>query len=476
MRPALLLLLAAAASAQLAIDFAAAPLRADYVGVSAVRHGFDYFPEEVGRGLTPSLRNLSYARLAAARLSHARSWYASEWAMPNGWGGGLDFHTPSFEAFAAWVADMRDRNVSVVWNAGWWFTQATCGPGLPGSCTPSNASLQVYYEWVSESARELVATRGLTNADTLLIFTEPLDYASGLLPPGYTQDSLYALVARGLHDYMTAAGTRALVRFQGPNGVNLAGLGFAVDALGDVLDVFSCHDYSLGAYEKWLAKFTAATALTRASGKPLWVDEGGLNGEGARNASDYGTYLALWHAAAVNAGASSTFVWLWQDQYYVWPLENATNSDSFANGLHRWGLQLWLPDSLAVRPAFYAHGILARFLRAPQGAAHAASVPVAGVAPGSIVGAAITGTPALGRPDYRAVLVVNEGQAPANVTVALSGAGGGTFFRYLFDPAAPPSDALPVQPSGSAPGPVSQLTDTLPARAFAVWATQWEGA
>ena len=467
-------LLLSSATSQLSVDFAAAPLRSDYVGVSAVRHGFDYFPEETSRGLTDSLRGLSYERLSASRLSYARSWYASEWVMPSGWGGGLDFHTPRFEAFATWVGDMQDRNISVVWNAGWWFTQATCGAGLPGNCTPTNSSLQVYYEWISETAKELVVTRGLTNAATLLVFTEPLDYASGLLPAGYTQDSFYALVVRGLHAYMTAAGTRSLVRFQGPNGVNLNGLSFAVSNLNDVLDVFSCHDYSLGGYSHWLAKFTAGAAMTQGTGKPLWVDEGGLNGEALRNASDYGTYLSLWQAAAINAGVSNTFVWLWQDQYYVWPLENSTNGDSFQNGLHRWGLQFWLPDSVAVRPAFYAHSILTRFLRAPQGAAHAASVPVAGVSPGGAVGAAITGTQAAGRPEYRAVLVINEGQAAADVTVDLSSSGSAPFYRYLYDPAHTPTDALPVQPSGTAQGPVHRITDTLPARAFVVWATAWE--
>ena len=65
----LFLLLLTSATAQLSVDFAAAPLRTDYVGVSAVRHGFDYFPEETTRGLTDSLRELSYPRLSASRLS-----------------------------------------------------------------------------------------------------------------------------------------------------------------------------------------------------------------------------------------------------------------------------------------------------------------------------------------------------------------------------------------------------------------------
>ena len=127
-----------------------------------------------------------------------------------------------------------------------------------------------------------------------------------------------------------------------------------------------------------------------------------------------------------------------------------------------------------MRPAFYAHSILTRFLRAPQGVTHAASVPVVGTAPGRIVAAAITGTPALGRADFRAVLIINEGTAAANVTLSMRESGGSSFLRFFFDPANVPDDNQPVGPSGTLPGPVDRLSESLPPRAFALWATPWE--
>lgn len=48
---------------------------------------------------------------------------------------------------------------------------------------------------------------------------------------------------------------------------------------------------------------------------------GGDSDEAFRNTSNYGTYIASMHAAAFNAGISATTMWLWQDQYYVWPLQ-----------------------------------------------------------------------------------------------------------------------------------------------------------
>ena len=486
MRRALILCLLhrAAAQQQLSINFGGPPASPAFQGVSAVRHGFDYMQEETSRGLSPALRNLSHARLAASRLTHARTWYASEWAMPLGWGTPLNFTAPRFEQFAAWVADMQRAGVRVVMNAGWWFPQCTCGAGAPANCTPSPASIDVFTAWVSASVRELVVARGLTNLDTLLLFTEPFPTPAGLLPPGVTQEQLYATVVRALHARMVAEGTRGLVKFHGPNDgglsspVAMAALQWAALELRDVLDVFSSHDYNLAGYAAWLDLFTRAVAATAPTGKPFWVDEGGHSNEAVRNSSSYGTYVAAWQAAAMNAGAANTFLWLLQDQVYAWPLENTTNNDSFDHGLHRWGLSFWLPDQVEPRPAWYAHDLLTRFLRPPQGAAGVQSFRMGGAVPGAgVVGAAVAGSAAGGgRPDYTAVLLVNEGAAPVRVEVAMAGAGAGRapLQRYLYDPAAPPHGGAGVAPSGSRPFDGAPLVDTLPPGGVVVWASAWE--
>lgn len=180
----------AAAVASLVVNFSAS-VRQDYIGQMGVLHGFFYMDEDVSRGMNATFRNLSYSRASAARVAAARTWYAPEWVMPNGWGNGLDFSTPRFEQFTAWVADMKGLGIPVVWNSGWWFTQNSCGAGKPANCTPTNASLAIFTEWISETARELVQRRGLSNAATLLLFTEPLSYESGIVPPGFNQVTLH---------------------------------------------------------------------------------------------------------------------------------------------------------------------------------------------------------------------------------------------------------------------------------------------
>ncbi len=344
--------------------------------------------------------------------------------------------------------------------------------------------MDIYTAWISGTVTELVVRRNLTVLKTLLMFTEPLSYTAGNIPAGYTQQTFYVYAVTALHNRLLADGVRHLVSLLGPNDGGLssstdqAALNFTVAQLGGVLDIWSSHDYDLQGYAAWHAMYAGATAVTGPTGKPFWVDEGGAGPEGVRNSSAYGTYVGAWQAALTNAGCSNSFLWLLQDQQYVWPLENVTNGDSFVNGLHRWGLQFWMPLSTAVRPAFYAHSVMSAFLRAPQGAPYATSCSVEGVTPGAVVAAAIAGgSPSGGRPDYRALLLVNEGATPVSVTVAATGpAPGGTtaYSRFLYDPAAVPTDGQPLPPSGSHPADGSPIADTLPPGAVVVWATPWE--
>jgi hypothetical protein len=477
----------AAAQQQLSVDFNSV-IANTYAGMGAVRHGFDYQPEELYRGYNDEYRNLSYQRITDSRLAYARTWYSSDWVMPQGWGTPLDFTTPRFEAFSQWVSDMRQRNVSIVLNAGWWFTQNVCSPGQPSNCTPAASDVAIYTNWISETVRELVLHRGFSNVDTLLLFTEPLTYDSGNVPPNMTQQSFYVSVARALHAQMLQDGTRHLVRFHAPNdgGIDsdpdMQALQYCVSELADVVDIWTSHTYELPDYASWYAVFARMTNVTAPTGSPTWVDEGGAGPEATRNGTDYGTYIALWQAALMNAGASNSFLWLWQDQYYVWPLNNMTNGDSFDNGLHRWGLQFWGPLSTGVRPAYYSMNIMTRFLRPPPGRSTANTVTVTGLQPGSGVIAA-----AIGTDTYRAVLLVNEANTTASVKLSLTGylaadAGANAasasipMSRYLYDPANVPSDTLPIPSSGSYPGDGSPIEDTLPPRGVVVWVTDgvWE--
>ena len=64
-----------------------------------------------------------------------------------------------------------------------------------------------------------------------------------------------------------------------------------------------------------ICRYSSAIDPIRDDGGKLFVvDEGGDSNEAFRNTSAYGTYLAVMHAAAINAGASATTLWLYRDQ------------------------------------------------------------------------------------------------------------------------------------------------------------------
>jgi len=88
--------------------------------------------------------------------------------------------------------------------------------------------------------------------------------------------------------------------------------------------------------------------------------------ENVRFQPDYGNYIAQCVAAFTNSGAQTSLIWLLFDQQYVDPCEKANNSDSFHNGVHRWGLAKWPHDNLSEPqnpyPAWYAFSMMSRYL------------------------------------------------------------------------------------------------------------------
>lgn len=470
------------ADLQMNVDFAT-PIHAPgpWMGVGAVMHGFDYMSEDSYRGWDNAAAAVSNHRLATSHTRIARTWYGPDWTMTE-WGAPLNFSTPKFQQFARWVADMQRDNVTVAMAAGWWLPANTCGIGPPGKCTPVPAKdLPIYAKWVSASVHELVVVRGLSNVKILVAWTEPLDYDSGTYPTGYTRESYYAATIAELHTQLVADNVRHLIRIQGPNSAPTPGnLAFAreLHAAGH-LDLASGHTYNQPNYASWLATYTLAVDQVRNVSFPFIVDEGGKSDEAFRNTTAYGTYLAAMNAAAINAGASATTMWLLRDQYYVWPLENASGHDGFYNGLHRWGVQPWLPYATTVRPAWYVVDMLMR-LMGPLEGRHGVTAVVSSPQTGQVAVAAV------GDSDetygcQRAMMLVNEGATATAVDIhlldAVSGtcAAGTTLYRYVYDPAAVPANSLPLPAGRSLQLPTGSnctLSDSLPAGSVVVWSTE----
>lgn len=468
-----------AGAIDLQADFATAtpgPGGTEFMGIGGVMHGFDHMPESTAHGWNDTYNTLALSRVQESRLRIARTFYGPDWAMPGKWGAALNFSTPKFEAFCRWVGEMKELNVTVALQAGWWSPANTCTvgspskPGTPGACVPVPAiDLPIYSRWMSESVHELVEVRGFDNIKILVVFTEPLDYDSGTLPENTTRRGYYASAVRALHEQLKADNRRHLVQLQGPNSaLSPSDLLFAEQELGGVLDIHSGHTYGLKTYKNWATAYSGAIKAVKMSGKPFIVDEGGDQDEGFRNSSGYGTYLALMHAALINSGASGSTMWLYRDQYYVWPMENSDGSDSFHHGLHMWGMEPWLVYEASVREAWYAVSMIMRHF-GPSNRGAVGTRATSGQVDGVVVAA-------LGGGCSRAVLLVNEESRAAKVDVRLAGWKDGcpvvpVLKRYEYNPAQSPTDSVQIS-AGEETGPSGDgalLHDTVPPGGVVVW-------
>ncbi|MFD0713068.1 hypothetical protein [Paenibacillus sp. GCM10027626] len=443
-------------------------IQENFLGLGGTYHGFAYMPESSNKGMTADLRNLEFDRVSGAGLKIARTWYGSDWAMPS-WGGSYNWNSARMTAFYNWLQAMKDRQVDVALQVGWWFSKHTC-TNSDADCVPTEADVDTYTRWVSDSIQQLVNVKGFSNVKYLILFTEPGDYCGcGGLPPGYTQLTFYNHVVNKLHQRLVDDGRRSLVKLVGPNATSLSNnrvwLQNAVQNLNSAIDIYSSHDYNLGGYEGWNAITASSVSDIAATGKPFWLDEYGLQQEAKRELADYGTYIAEANAGAINAGAQSTLIWLYQDQYYVPPLQNLSNNDSFYNGLHKWGTMPWLPASIQPRPHYQAFALMAKFLGG------------AGTKVFRTTGADNLRITATRLPDGNyTVMVVNSNTAARSFTVNFSSVLNRNFRKHLYDPASVPAGDAVVGASAVFSSVGTSFADTIPARGVAIYTTVNDGS
>jgi hypothetical protein len=405
-------------------------LQDDFLGVNATYHGFAFMPEQVAKGMDERDAEREFERVRQMGLRIARTWYRPDWACGESLAKPCDWESPKMQAFYRWLAAMRDCNVEVALQAGWWFTRDTYW----GSVEPDPASdIERYTSWVSESLFQIITVRGFSHVRYLILFTEPTSYESGIVPPGETQWSYYVKVVKALHQRLVDDRRRDLVRFVSPNnsfgGKHLAE---AVKELNEGIDVYSGHDYNKRNYSEWLQLCQEMSRIVAATGKPFWLDEYGLQNEAARLSGHYGNYLAQAVAASLNAGHQSSFLWLLFDQQYVSAdtsnLQDTTNNDSFYQGVHLWGTWRWPHDAFRKSsepyPHWYAFSLLSRFLGGGDGTLvlHVEATP-------PLVATATRP----GRWEYT-FLVINTGSRDQVFRLHLSRKINRTLYRYVYIP------------------------------------------
>lgn len=434
----------------------------DYLGVNAVYHGFAFMPEQESRGMNDADRAREFDRVAGMGLNIARTWYRPDWTNGESLANAPDWESPKMRAFYRWLTAMRERNVDVALQAGWWFTRDT----YLGSPAPDPArDFERYSRWVSDSVHEIVEVREFRNVKYLLLFTEPTVYKSGLVPAGETQWSYYVKMAHAIDQRLRADGRRGLVKLVGPNAAEAFHLKDATVQLNDVIDIYSSHEYDQAGYTEWLAFCRRMADIVAPTGKPLWLDEMGKNGEAYRRTGAYGAYLAQIVAASMNAGLQTSLQWLLFDQQYVAPSENVTNKDSFHHGVHRWGVCGWPHDDIdgatSCFPPWEAVRLMSRYLGGRKGTKtleceSSATLKVAATVQGE---------------GEISILVVNTSDSPQDFSVeVLNDRMKRPLYRHLYDPGNLPASGQ--APTPGVPVKISEnLRDTIPAGGVAVYGT-----
>lgn len=408
----------------------------DYVGSCGVYHGFSYMPLPEQMGLTGEAREREFERVESMKLKVARTWFRP------------DYTRDMIRRFNSWLERMQQIGVDVAIQSGWWFTKDVWyfarekhdDPEYTRSLDNFISCCDKFAVWIAKMLEYFITVRGYEHIKYLVLFTEPVSYASGPVPDNVEPFRLYEICCRKIHEKLIAYNLRDRIKLMGPNGVFTnfedVQLQNAVDCMNDVIDIYTLHTYAwtdsswmknpefiMSGYNKWLNHAEYIKGIAGKTGKPVWIDEYGLSGQAEhfRDSPWYGNFIARANAAFINGGLDGSFIWLLFDQRYFW---DTTNDDSFYNGVHRWGTCYMpgdkLPDNENARPSWYVISLLSRYMSG-------GCAIVYGIEFGDDICAAATEP----EPGKTSILVVNnkDEEKEIEITAGVSG-----LRRYLYDP------------------------------------------
>ena len=433
-----------------------------YVGSCGVYHGFSFMPEPEAMGLTGETREREFRRVEAMKLKVARTWFRP------------DYNQDMMKRFCLWLDKMKELNVKVALQAGWWFTKDVWFFAHENYDNEEFTRDRANFErccdkfsiWIAKALEYFIIVKEYTNIEYLVLFTEPTSYEAGPVPDGLDDLSAYEICCRKIHERLIEYGLRDRVKLMGPNGVFTSHedkqLAYCVEHLNDVIDIYTYHTYAwldngwmknpdfiMTGYDGWKKHADFIYSLEQATGKPVWIDEYGLSGQADafRDSSWYGNFIAQANAAFINGHLNGSFIWLLFDQKYF---GDTTNNDSFYHGVHRWGTAYMpgddVPDPENVRPSWYMISALSRYMSSGEDTVVCASEAGEGIC------GAVT------RPENGekiSILLASLGEGEVEVDVDCAGLDDRTLTVYLYDPLHidPQKDKLLLPPAETVRAP-----------------------
>ena len=228
------------------------PVQEDFWGNGAIYHGYAGMPDSAGRIYNEEQCIIEAKRAADMKLKIVRSYY-SWWAWDhktNTWNWDNEIMTP----FYKWLQRMKDANITVALNTGWWcpgdlLSNYHAGPSPFTVEGDWKASTEKYADWVSETIHQLVEVRGFTNVKILVLFTESQRLAGEPMSEDMNSFRCWMDCSKAAHEALVRDGRRGLVKLMGPNegSTVTSEMLHWVAENSDFLDIYSSHAYQFTA-------------------------------------------------------------------------------------------------------------------------------------------------------------------------------------------------------------------------------------
>ena len=415
----------------------------------------------------------------------------------------FDFeNTEYIKAFYKAGLELKKRNIDISITTGWSHHALVDD----SSSIPSRelyvegdwkATLNNWKVWMEKSILNF-RSHGLTNLNTLILFTEPgkVDWNdTNAKKRGDGKDDAYRIdmwnkwieCAKALDYSLKTMGLRDKYILVGPNQATYATdyRGNAGDFMkyvaqhgGDeYLDVYSshnyvkpndatqdvCYDFMEITYKDYLLDQLRNEC---GSTKPFWIDEWNVGEVGYaqlhRESPWRGTQLGVCATAIMNFGIENSMLWTLYSQQ--WP-NNTSSSGEFTDGVQMCGLALGLNFTTVPTTQYYAFALLSKFLSTTDIVYEVEYDKLYGL--------------------YYAYATNKDGEVTIIVVNAYSGGpqgfelnfekslGGKNLYRHLYDPTTCKANGtMQIIPTDRAYKSVEdKLVDLLPAGALAVYTT-----
>ena len=414
----------------------------------------------------------------------------------------FDFeNTEYIKAFYKAGLELKKRNIDISVTTGWSHHALVDD----SSSIPSkelyvhgnwNATLNNWKVWMEKSILNF-RSHGLTNINTLILFTEPgkIDWNdTNAKNRGDGKDDAYRIdmwnkwieAAKTLDKSLKEMGLRDEYILVGPNQATAyeyrGGAGdfmkYVAERGGDeYLDVYSSHNYVKpnDATQDTCYDFMDATyrgylldQLRNECGstKPFWIDEWNVGEAGYsqlhRESPWRGTQLGVCATAIMEFGIENSMMWTLYSQQ--WP-NNTSSGGEFTDGIQMCGLALGLNFTTVPTTQYYAFALLSKFLSTTDIVYEVEYDKLYGL--------------------YYAYATNKEGEVTIIVVNAYSGGpqgfelnfekslGGKNLYRHLYDPTTCKANGtMQIIPADRAYKSVEdKLVDLLPPGALAVYTT-----